>query len=184
MAAGDGEGDEGAEERDQRRQRERDRARGPCRVHVSVPFGWGRVTATGRQSRLAAASEADGLDRLGGEGEAVDRLRVGVEDGQAGRDRQRVAARAGRRTTAAAAASASRLAGPPGQPDGQAGERDGRGDEAEAGAGALVEVAGHEGAVDAGADRAGEDDDVALELGERHLTITSPSMSWRWRVQT
>ena len=64
------------------------------------------------------------------------------------------------------------------------GERDGRGDEAEAGAGAFVEVARHERTVDAGADRAGEDDDVALELGEGHLTITSPSMSWLCSVQT
>ena len=56
--------------------------------------------------------------------------------------------------------------------------------EVEAGAGALVEVAGHEGAVDAGADRAGEDDDVGFELGERHFTITVPSMSCLWSVQT
>jgi hypothetical protein len=41
-----------------------------------------------------------------------------------------------------------------------------------------------DGAVDARADRAGEDDDVAFELGERHLTITVPSMSLLWRVQT
>jgi hypothetical protein len=41
-----------------------------------------------------------------------------------------------------------------------------------------------EGAVDAGADRAGEDDEVDAELGERHVTITVPSMSLLWSVQT
>ena len=74
--------------------------------------------------------------------------------------------------------------GPQRQPDDERGERDGRAEEAEPGAGALVEVAGHERAVDAGADGAGEDDDVAPELGEGHVTITSPSMSWRCSVQT
>ena len=65
-----------------------------------------------------------------------------------------------------------------------AGERDGRDGEAEPGAGAFGEVLRHERAVDAGADRAGEDDDVACELGARHLTITVPSMSWLCSVQT
>jgi hypothetical protein len=31
--------------------------------------------------------------------------------------------------------------------------------------------------VDAGADRAGEDQDVDAQLGERHMTIAAPSMS-------
>ena len=84
VAVRDGERGEGAEEGDERRQRERDRAGGPGRVHVSVPFGRGRVIATGRRSRLVAASEADGLDRLGRERETVDRLRV-AGAGPAGR---------------------------------------------------------------------------------------------------
>ena len=54
-------------------------------------------------------------------------------------------------------------------------------DEADARAGAFGEVLRRESAVDAGADRAREDDDVAAEV---HRTITSPSMSWLWSVQT
>ena len=73
---------------------------------------------------------------------------------------------------------------PPRQPSDQSGESEGRRREAEAGARTLVEVSGHKGTVDAGADRAGEDDGVALELGERHLTTTSPSVSRLWRVET
>ena len=39
--------------------------------------------------------------------------------------------------------------------------------------------------VDARADRAREEEHVALDAGRRgHRTITSPSMSWLWSVQT
>src|SRR5687768_5414967 len=56
VTAGDGKGDEGAEEGDQHRQRQWDGTVG-AGVHVSVPFGCGRVAAIrGRQSRLAATS--------------------------------------------------------------------------------------------------------------------------------
>ena len=60
-------------------------------------------------------------------------------------------------------------------------EQHGRGDEADAGARALGVVRRRERAVNAGADGAGKDDDVAAEV---HLTITSPSMSLLWSVQT
>lgn len=69
------------------------------------------------------------------------------------------------------------------QPDGEQRERNGRRDKAAAGARAVTEVLRREGAVDAGADRAGDNDDVAAD-GNVHLTITVPSMSWRWSVQT
>ena len=71
-----------------------------------------------------------------------------------------------------------------GQPDHQTGEHDGRRGEAEPGAGSLAEMLRYERSVDAGTDGTGEDDDVACELGARHLTITVPSMSWLWSVQT
>jgi hypothetical protein len=41
-----------------------------------------------------------------------------------------------------------------------------------------------EGAVDAGADRAREDDDVGAQFREGHVTITVPCMSWLCSVQT
>jgi hypothetical protein len=129
------------------------------------------------------SEQAGDLDRLGGEREAVDGLGVWVQQRHAGRDRERVAreqaGECGRR-----GCERQDARGPPGQPDGDRREGDGRASEADTGPGAFVEVAGGERAVDAGADRAGEDDEVAPEFGESHLTITSPSMSWLCSVQT
>ena len=138
-AAGDRERGERAEEGDQRRQRDRDRAGGPCRVHVSVPFGWVRLMASdGRRSRVAGENEADGFDRLGEEREPVDRFRLGVENGEAGRDHERVARdQAGEDSRRRDERELSR---PAGQDDRKDGEEDRRGDEAEAGAGAFLEV--------------------------------------------
>ena len=48
--------------------------------------------------------------------------------------------------------------------------------------GALAKLR-HERPVDPGADRAREDDDVPPHRGA-HETVTVPSMSRRWRVQT
>ena len=49
---------------------------------------------------------------------------------------------------------------------------------------AFLEVISDESGVDPGADRAGEDDEVRTQLGERHVTITVPSMSLLCSVQT
>ena len=68
------------------------------------------------------------------------------------------------------------------QADDERREEDGRREEADPRARALAEVCRREGAVDTGADRARDDDDVAAEA--RHRTITSPSMSLLCRVQT
>ena len=70
------------------------------------------------------------------------------------------------------------------EPDGERDQQDGRARKADAGTGAFCEVFRHERTVDPGADGAGEDDDVPPELGEPHLTITSPSMSRLCSVQT
>ncbi len=86
--------------------------------------------------------------------------------------------------TAAAAASNRGLAGPRVSPTASAVEQNGRAREADARTGAFGEVFRQERRVDPGADGAHEDDDVAPELGEPHLTITSPSMSRLCSVQT
>ena len=70
------------------------------------------------------------------------------------------------------------------EPDDESDEQDGGEHEADARARPLVEVVGHERTVDPGADGTHEDDDVPPELGEPHLTITSPSMSRLCSVQT
>ena len=63
------------------------------RVHVEVPFGCGvRASARPAGAGSAAATRPSDLDRLGEEREAVDGLALRVEDGHAGRDRERVAA--------------------------------------------------------------------------------------------
>jgi hypothetical protein len=64
-----------------------------------------------------------------------------------------------------------------GQDDGEDGEYDRSDGEAEPGSCALPEVVSDEGAVDAGADRASEDDEVGTQCGGPHLRITVPSMS-------
>ena len=64
------------------------------------------------------------------------------------------------------------------QDDRKAGGQDGCQQESDPGPGALAEVIRNEGAVNARADRAGQDDDVDSKLGEPHLTITVPCMSW------
>src|SRR5687767_15259590 len=68
------------------------------------------------------------------------------------------------------------------EPDRKRDEQGGREHEAGSRARTLVEVGRHECAVDPRADGAREDEDVAPELGELHLTITSPSMSLLWSV--
>jgi hypothetical protein len=137
----------------------------------------------GTPEQARRREQAGGLDRLGGEGEAVDRLRVGVQDRQARGNRQCVAGeQAGERE--GGDREGCWIPGPPRQSDDQPDERDGRGNEPEAGTRAFVEVPGYERAVDAGADGAGEDDDVSSQAGEAHLTITSPSMSLLCSVQT
>ena len=128
--------------------------------------------------------EADGLDRLGGETEPVDRLGLGMQEGNAGRGRERVA-RDQAREDERCAGERERARRRPHERDSEDGEEDGPGDEATARAGSLCEVGGRERAVDAGANGAGEDDDVALESGCRaHRTITSPSMSRLCSVHT
>ena len=63
-------------------------------------------------------------------------------------------------------------------------EQDRCGYEAEPRTSAFLEVVRDKGTVDAGADRTREDDDVGAELGERHVTITVPSMSLLCSVHT
>jgi hypothetical protein len=127
--------------------------------------------------------QADRLDRFRREGETVDRLRFGVQHGETGGRRERVAhEQAGEDGSCAGERECARR--PQRECDGEGREEDGRGGEAEPGAGALVEMVGQERAVDPGADCAGEDDDVAPELERAHLTITVPSMSWLCSVQT
>ena len=101
-----------------------------------------------------------------------------MEKRQAGRRRQRVAdeqaAENGRR-----AGEGDPARGPQPEGDGDRSERDGRRDEAQAGATPFLEVRGREGSVDAGADRAGEGHEIAP-----HCTTTVPFMSVRCSVQT
>jgi hypothetical protein len=103
-------------------------------------------------------NEPYGLDCLGEERESVHRFRLGVEDRESGRDHQRVAGdqptEDGRRRDERELA---RLAS---QNDRKEAEQDGRGNEAEAGARAFLEVIPDEGPVDAGANRTGEDDEA------------------------
>src|SRR5688500_17135947 len=104
-----------------------------------------------------------------------------MEQGKPGRRRERVAPeQAGEDECRAGERNGARRTHR--QPDGEHGEQDARGDEADSGSGAFCEVRRSEGAMDAGADGAGEDDDVAPEAA--HWTITSPSMSFSCSVQT
>jgi hypothetical protein len=127
--------------------------------------------------------QADGLDGLGHESEGVDRLRVGVQERQAGRGRQRVAdeqpAEDGHGAGDCEPARRTQSHG-----DRESDKQDGGRDEAEPGPCAFGEVVWCERAVDAGADRTGEDEDVPPELAGRHRTITVPSMSCECSVQT
>src|SRR5262245_44772345 len=126
--------------------------------------------------------EADGLDRLGEEREPFDGLALGMEDWEAGRDHDEVGGdQAGEHGGRRKQDGRRRV---PRERDREHGEHDRRDGKPEPGARALLEVLADERAVDAGADRAREDDDVDLQLGEPHPTITVPDMSWLCSVQT
>ena len=86
-----------AEHCDQRRQRQGDRAV-RVRLHVRSPLGRGLGVSPGRDRRTSwcGGEQADGLDGLRHEGEALERLGLGVEHRQAGGDRERVARESGR----------------------------------------------------------------------------------------
>jgi hypothetical protein len=123
--------------------------------------------------------QTDGLDRLGGECESVDGLRLGMEDGQAGRDGQGVADDQAReqRTRGGERCDGRRSQR---QHDRKRRKPYGGRYEAKAGSRPLREMLRRERGVYAGADPTDDDEKVAGD----HLTITSPSMSWRWSVQT
>ena len=108
-------------------------------------------------------NHACGFDRLGEERKPVDRFHIGVEHRHAGRDREDIAGdQTGEDSRRPEECELRRLAG---QDDGEDGEQDRGDDEAEPGSRAFLEVVLDEGAVDAGADRAREDDEVDTQFG-------------------
>jgi hypothetical protein len=116
--------------------------------------------------------ESDRFYCFGEESEPVDSFRLGVKDRHTGRGHQRIAGdQSGEDRRCREERDLGRL---PRQDDGEDGEEDRRRYEAQPGPRAFLEVLPDESAVDARADRAGEDDDVGSQLGERHLTITVP----------
>jgi hypothetical protein len=136
-----------------------------------------------REVQARGREQADELDRLRRECEPVDRLGIGVQKRQAGRHRQRVAdEQAGEHGGGGRSREHARRAER--HRDRQRGEQHGRCDEAEPRGRGLGEMVGRERAVDPGADRTRDDDEIAPELDRRHLTITVPDMSWRCSVQT
>src|SRR5215208_6325137 len=139
---------------------------------------WDRKGERGPPEEAPGSEQADGLDRLGCECEPVGGLAVGVQERQARRDCERVA-RQQPREHDHRGGQPERARGPHGQRDREPGESEGRCDEADPGARTLGEVLWGEGAVDACADRARDDDEVAS-----HVTITVPLMSCEWSVQT
>ena len=136
-----------------------------------------------RQSRCAAAKNPVASIALAASARPSSGSGSGWRSGRPRRGRERVA-RQEAGEDGARSDHDGRACRPPRQPDDESREHDCRGREPEPRPGAFGEVFGRECGVDAGADRAGKDDNVAFELGEVHLTITSPSMSCSCRVQT
>src|SRR5215211_1553563 len=128
-------------------------------VRISDSFRLEGDGADGAPEQAHRGAEADHLDRLRDEGEAVDRLDLGMQERDTGRDREHVTpdqadeddCRRGDDRTA------RRL---PRQRKDQRSEEHGRGNESAAGAGALLEVLGDERSVDPRADRAADDHGV------------------------
>jgi hypothetical protein len=128
------------------------------------------------EQQVGRGDEPDDLDRFREEGEPFDRFDVRMQDRDAGRDREHVAheqaghERAGREQ--------QERRDPEGQCDRERPEEDGADREAACGRAPLLEVLGYERCMDPGADRAREDQEVALQDGTGdHSTTTSPFMS-------
>jgi hypothetical protein len=107
--------------------------------------------------------QAEDLDRLRRQGEAVDRLRLRMKQRESGRGREHVAGeQPGERSTRRTHRDDARRL--PNQCEHEAAKEDGRRQKASAGTEALVEVFRCEGGVDPRADRAGNDHGVTLQL--------------------
>src|SRR6188508_282022 len=98
-----------------------------------------------------------------------------MEDGDAGRDGQGV--RGDQTRQREIRRGECRRACAVRERDGETRQQEGRAEEPEPRSGAFAEVLGRQSAMDARADRADDDDEVALEAGGLHLTTTSPLMS-------
>jgi hypothetical protein len=101
------------------------------------------------------------FDGLGEEGEPIDGLHLRVENRDSGRDREPVGGYQPRQH--GSRGEDGTLSCTKGQSDRKDHEEGGRGDETTSGAGSFRKVLGDEGAVDPGADRAGDDENVTLE---------------------
>src|SRR5215210_6692612 len=133
------------------------------------------------RERRPDGGQADRLDRLGEQREPFDRLRLRVQHREARRDRERVAPDQAREDERRGDEQ-NPVLGPKREGGAERGRKHRRRDEADAGARSFLEVLRCERAVDSGADRAREDDDVDAQ--GPHLTFTCPCMSWLWSVQT
>jgi hypothetical protein len=130
--------------------------------------------------KMCGGNEPGRLDALGEERQAVDRLDLGVQQRHSGRDREGIAGEEAHEDQHRAG-ECDTIVRSHGERHGEGGKENGGNGESRAGAGSLREVFSDQRAVDPGADRAAEDDDVSTPA--RHLTITSPCMSWLCSVQ-
>ena len=165
--------------------RKRDRAhRGRCSVHVNVPFACSRVSC-GRPHGSADAARARPTASIAfvAEGEALQRVDVGVDHRDPGGDREPHSSPISPANTAAAAANAA-LARLQREHDREHGQEDGRSHESHAGAGRLAEVIGRQRGMDSRADRADRRSARRCAAPPRHVTITVPCMSWLWSVHS
>jgi len=123
--------------------------------------------------RPAEESEGGGqpecFDRLGEEAEPIDGLYLRVEKRDSGRDREAVGDY--EPCQDGCPAEGSSLSRTKGQRNRENRQDDGRGQKAASGAGALRKVLGDESAVNPGADRAGDDENVAFEVPATYRRI-------------